>query len=627
MAVKIDENLAKTFLVRFTTPEHVKQWIHNFLDLEFPDSWVDPDSNSSPIHWIYETYKMYEANQANLSPDTIVISSRESYKTLSEAVFAIIMMAQFGASIAHMAAIVPQATAAQTYIESFIQKIKPYLDYHKITLDAQNAKEISLKFDEGLPTERTAYMKIIVCTITGANSAHTNIFTIDEIDTIRSKEQQRAYKEARFIPGVFNGQHPVTIKTSTMKFPGGLFSKEMDKARKYGYRIFRWNIIDITEKCQPERHRPDLPKETVYVAKNLPLKTITKDQFESLADREKDAYDEIEAMGGCAKCPLLPVCRGRLAHRSENDKGGLWKPIDFTISQFFSNDDPDLAEAQLMCWKPSSQGMVYPRFLDKDDGTANTYSLAQAWEHYTGEKMPGYATLNDLVTLMLQRDIKFYAGVDWGTTHAFAISVSAKIQNEWWLIDAYSVPGLEFQQMIDLAISVRDMYRVVKWFADTSEPMFIKEFKKRRMPCQDFVKDVRGGIEAVRGQIINAGGQRSLKVIKHERTELFIKMFAEHCFKLDTLGNITKDPDDGEYADIADTVRYQAQNLFRPKGSAVSPSQDTMPKMSEFGKDNRFEDWMTQKVRNLATADKGAPQGKSADGNVIWDFGADDEDT
>lgn len=621
---RVDETLAKTFLVRFTSPQHVKQWIHNFLDLEFPDSWVDPDSNSSPIHWIYNTYKMYEENKANESPDTIVISSRESYKTLSEAVFAIIMMSQFGASIAHMAAIVPQATAAQSYIEQFILKIKPYLDYHGIQLDAQNAKEISLKFDEGKPTERQAYMKIIVCTITGANSAHTNIFTVDEIDTIRSKEQIRAYKEARFIPGVFNGQHPVTIKTSTMKFPGGLFSKEMENAAKKGFRVYRWNIIDITEKCQPERHRPDLPKEQLYIAKNLPLRTITPDQYEGLIEKEREQYESIEAMGGCAKCPLLPVCKGRLAHRSEDDKGGLWKPIDFTISQF-STTDPDLAEAQLMCWKPSSQGMVYPRFLDKDDGTANTYTLKQAWETYTGEKFPNHAQFEDLIKLMLTRGIKFYAGVDWGTTHAFAISVSAKMPNgEWWLVDAYSIPGLEFQEMIDLAIEVRDMYRIVKWFADTSEPMFIKEFKKRRMPCADFTKDVRGGIEAVRGQIVNARDKRSLKVIKHDRTELFIKMFAEHCFKLDTLGNITKDPDDGEFADIADTVRYQGQNLFKAKGGVQSPSQD-QPKQIPFGKDKRYDTWMAQKVRNLQEVDKGVPQGKSGDGNVIWDFGSDDD--
>lgn len=625
--VGVNETLAKTFLVKFTSPLHVKQWIDNFMGLDLPDSWVDPDSNSSPVDWIYQTYKMYEANTANLSPDTIVISSRESYKTLSESIFAVIMMAHFGASIAHMAAIVPQATAAQKYIEAFIGKVKPYLDYHNIQLDSQNAKEISLKFNAGKPDEATAYMKIIVCTVTGANSAHTNIFTIDEIDTIRSKEALRAYKEAQYIPGVFNGQHPVTIKTSTLKFPGGLFTKEMEKAIRNNYRIYRWNIIDITEKCQPDRHRPDLPHETVYTAKSLPLKTLNEDEFASLNSKEKEFYDKIDAMGGCAKCPLLPVCKGRLATRSEKDVGGLWKPIDFTIAQF-GKTDPDLAEAQLMCWKPSSQGMVYPRFLDKPDGTANTYSIAQAWEEFTGEKAPNGLTLIDLIVRMQQRGIRFYCGVDWGSTHAFAITVSAPMPNkQWWLIDAYSVPGLEFEQMMDLAMSVRDLYKPVKWFADNSAPMFIKAFKKNRMPCPEFTKDVQGGIESVRGQIINAKGSRFLKVIKHDRTVLLTRMFAEHCFKLDTLGNLTKDPDDGEFADIADTTRYQGQNLFKPRGGVASPSQNTQEQQVPFGKDKRYEDWMSQKIRRLSEADKGNPQGKSADGNVVWDFGSKDDDT
>jgi hypothetical protein len=622
--IKIDENLAKTFLVRWYSPQHAKQWIENFLGLDFPNSWVDPDSNSSPIHWMYETYKMYEANTANKSPDTIVISSRESYKTLSEAVFAIVMMSHFGATIAHMAAIVPQASAAQKYIDMFITKVKPYLEHHGIALDSNNSKEISMKLDPGTIKERTAYMKIIVCTVTGANSSHTNIFTIDEIDTIRSKEQIRAYNEAQFIPGLFNGQHPVTIKTSTLKFPGGLFSKEMEKALKKNYRVFRWNIIDITEKCDPERHRPDLPMETVYVGKSLPLKTITPIDFEQLNVKEHDQYDKLEAMGGCAKCPLFPVCRGRLAGRSEKDKGGLWKNIDFTMAQF-DKTDPDLAEAQLMCWKPSSAGMVYPRFLDKADGTGNTYTLAQAYTQFTGEECPKDLRLEDFIIILQKRGIKFYGGVDWGFRHAFAITVSCLLPNgEWWLVDAYSIPGLEFEQMIDLAMSVRDTYKPVKWYADTSQPMFIKAFKKRKMPCAEFKKDVLGGIEAVRGQIINARSLRRLKVIKHDRTEVIIKMFAEHCFLLDTLGNLTKEPDDGEFADIADTIRYQAQNLFKAKTQIQTPNAPIPSRFKGPAPERTYEDWMTQKIRSIQQDSGTESKGKTADGNIVWDFGSDD---
>jgi hypothetical protein len=620
---KIDENLAKTFLTRISSPQHLKQWIDNFLSLDFPDSWVDPDSNSSPIHWMYQTYKMYETNMGNTSPDTIVISSRESYKTLSEAVFAIIMMCHFGASIAHMAAIVPQATAAQKYIDAFIQKVKPYLSYHGIQLDAQNSKEISIKLFPGTVKEKIAYMKIIVCTVTGANSAHTNIFTIDEIDTIRSAEQIRAYKEAQYIPGVFNGQHPITIKTSTLKFPGGLFSKEMDKALKNNFRVYKWNIIDITEKCQPDRHKPDLPKQKVYVAKGLPLKTISKDEYLMLNSKEKDQYDEIEAMAGCAKCPLLPVCRQRLASRSENDTGGLWKPIDFTIAQF-TKTDPDLAEAQLMCWKPSSQGMVYPRFLDKADGSGNTYTLNQAYEAFTGEKPNVKITLPQLVDTLQKRGIKFYCGVDWGFRHAFAITVSAQIPGgDWWLIDAYSISGLEFEQMLDLSKSVRDLYKPAKWFADTAQPMFIKAFKKNKMPCAEFKKDVMGGIESVRGQIIDAKGTRRLKVVIHDRTQILLKMFAEHCFLLDSLGNLTNEPDDSDVADVADTIRYQGQNLFKPKANIVTST----PAISfeTPAPERTYQDWLTQKTRELTEGSKAGTSGKTSDGNIVWDFGSEDE--
>jgi hypothetical protein len=621
MANIVDPLLAKVFLAKFETKDHIKNWISTFLELDFPDSWVDPDSNSSPIDWMYETYMSYKKNEGNINPEIIVISSRESYKTLSEAVFGVIMMIHFGATLAHMAAIVPQATAAQKYINSFMEKVAPYLEYHNRALNSQNAKEISIKNPDGT----VSFMKIIVCTITGANSSHTNLFTIDEIDTIRSQEGIRAYKEAQMIPGVFNGQYPITIKTSTMKFPGGLFSKEMEKAAKNGYKVRRWNIIDITEKCPTERHRPDLPLQTLYLSQSLPLKTIIESEYISLTNKEQEKFDKFEAMGGCATCSLLPVCRGRLAERKDSDKGGLWKPIDFTISQF-KKTDPDLAEAQLMCWKPSSAGMVYPRFLNKDiDG--NTYTLAQAWEAFTGDKAPAGITLPFLIESLHKKDIKFYCGTDWGFRHAFAITVSAIMPNgEWWLVDTYSVSGLEFEQMMDLAKSIRDMYRPKKWFCDTAQPMFIKAFKNNKMPCGEFKKDIMGGISAVRGQIIDATGRRRLKVIRHDRNDWLLKVFAEHCFLLDSNGNLTQEPDDSEVADVADSLRYMAQNLFQPKkkGQVYNPlSNVNNTQIANNITERKYEDWLTQKARELATGPSGSEKGNS--GSVFWDFGGNDE--
>ena len=610
--------LASSFLVKLETKRHMKDWIFNFLGLDFPDTHIDPDSNASPIDWMFETYQMYRNNTANTSPDVIVISARESYKTLSEAAFAIMMMIHFNAKIAHMAAIVPQATAAQKYLESFLLKIQPYLAFHGMQLESQNSKEVSIKAADG----SIAYMKIIVCTIAGANSSHTNIFTIDEIDTVRSSEGIRAYKEAQMIPGVFSGQFPVTIKTSTLKFPGGLFSKEMEKAVANNYKIFKWNLLDITEKCPPERNRPDLPKEWRHIAqRSLPLSTLTKEEFQSLTDKEQEKYTLIQANAGCVKCPLLPICQGRLANRSSKDVGGLWKPIDFTISQF-KKTDPDLAEAQLMCWKPSSQGMVYPRFLDRTDGTGNTYTLSQAWQRFSGFEMPKNATIQDLANLMHSKGIRFHCGLDWGFKHYFAIVVTAVMPDgEWWIMDTYAVSGLEFDQMMDLAIKTRDKYFTpVKWFCDTAQPMFIKTFRKNKMPAPDFKKDVLGGISAVRSQIVNANDVRKLKVIKHQRNDFMIKMFNEHCFMLDAQGNLTDEPDDSEVADVADALRYAAQNLFAPKGRVISPSGSPTQDIPRYdiSDPGQYISWQSQKIRELATYDT---SGKDQSGTVFWSFG------
>jgi hypothetical protein len=615
-----NQAIADTFLVKFDTKKQMKDWIFNFIGLDFPDSHVDPDSNASPMDWMFEVYTMYRHNRGNESPEILVISSRESYKTLSEAVFAIICMIHFGAMIAHMAAIVPQASAAQKYIEDFLRKIDPYMGYHKLSIDSKNSKEVVVN----MPDNTKAYMKIIVCTLTGANSSHTNIFTIDEIDTIRSQEGIRAYKEAQMIPGVFNGQHPITIKTSTLKFPGGLFMKEWDRAKKENYRVFKWNIIDITEYCPTSRHRPDLPMEERFIADSLPLRSLTKSQYDNLTDKERSKFNRIEVMGGCAKCPIMPVCKGRLAKRNPADTGGLWKPIDFTISQF-KKTDPDLAESQLMCWKPSSQGMVYPRFVDTPDGEGNTLTIAQAWEAFTGVKADKNTDLRALTDTMLSRGVNFYCGVDWGHSHAFAITVSCCVLGgQWWLVDTYSVSGLEFEQMMDLAKSVRDRYRPVKWFPDNSEPMFIKAFKKNRMPCIDFKKDVRGGIELVRGQIVDASDRRRLKVIKHERNDMALRMFAEHTFKLDTNGNLTDEPDDSEVADVGDTVRYQAQCLFDPKSKIRVPTGHIPVTHQEYAAQNQsvaHQDWLSQKVRELTGGTNSDSKGKDKSNSVLWDFG------
>jgi hypothetical protein len=621
---EITQDRIQLFEQKFSSVQHLRSWCMEFLDIDLPSTHVDPESNSSPAEWMYEAYNTYRNNHGDegRKQGFIVLSSRDSYKTLTESILSVILMCHFNATIAHMAAIEPQAYKAIQYITTFLTKVKPILQAQGRGIDSQSKRRIQIKDDK---SGRVGYVNVIVATIQGANSEHTTVMSIDEIDVMRFPQ---AYEEAKYIPAydAETGQFPITIKTSTRKFAFGLMEKELQLAPTTGDKILRWNIIDITERCPEKRHQPQLPKELRYIHPRLPLKNLSKDEWSSLTEAKRGEYESINAYAGCAKCLLLPVCRMRLANRSPDDKGGLFKPIQFTIDQF-KTTSPDSAEAQLMCWKPSQAGLIYGRFSESEAPEGNVMTIQQAYERYTGQ--PGHVdmTIKDLVTIFRAKGVPIYAGVDWGFRHYFAITVSALVGKQWWFLDCHAVAGLEFDQMMALAIEVRDMYKPMKWFVDDSQPMFIKEFKKKKMPCPKFKKDVTGGIEATRKQIMDASGNRHLFVVKHERTDFLIKGFQNHHFKLDAAGLPTLEPDDEEYADVMDSVRYQAQNLHGGKANKViSPNwSDAFEEAKAKAPKNEYQDVLTQKIRNLAIEQASDRAGSSKSKTTFWDFGGNDE--
>jgi hypothetical protein len=92
---------ANDLLQHFNDAEEMRMWVELYFGIKLPMGHIMPDSNSSPIEWMWEAYNTYKLNKGNEVPGFIVLSSRDSYKTLTEAMFAVIAMVHFGATVAH----------------------------------------------------------------------------------------------------------------------------------------------------------------------------------------------------------------------------------------------------------------------------------------------------------------------------------------------------------------------------------------------------------------------------------------------------------------------------------------------------------------------------------------------
>jgi hypothetical protein len=559
MPDKERKQMSEVMFTLLDSKEELRHWVRAFLNLEIPEDSVDPESTSSPLDAIWQIYKTFKNNSGNINPGYILMSCREGMKTVSVSILEILLMLHFQIEIGHAAAVETQAAVNLQYIEGFMLGITPLLEMAGWQNATQNKRLIKFKTPQG----KFPFIKIVICNPKGMNSLHSNALFLDELDLADPK----ALKEGQNITGYSKGIHGVTVYLSTRKYAFGNMAHAIDTAAEKNYKILRWNIIDVTERCPESRHLPDLPKEDRYVAKSLPLRQISVSEHAALQDAEKVKFDLIkDAHAGCVTCPLLPVCRMRLSQKKQNSSDGFFKPISSVIQKFKEND-VDIAEAQLMCWRPGSEGLVYPRF-NTSVGKGNVMSLKEAYDCFVGPNPRTFVSEADFLYELQKAQVPIYAGVDWGYTHDSVIIVVAFLPTgEVWILDCFASPGLEFVDVLEAAKAYRDKYNIQKWFCDQAMPSHILSFNKNGMKSPKFTKDVFGGIESIRSKIVTATGKRMLKVVDTATTKKVSSAISKHRFMLDGQGNLTMNPDDERgIADICDALRYIGQNLFPVRG-------------------------------------------------------------
>lgn len=549
---------SKLMLSPLNSASDIKDWAKFFLDLEIPTENTDPDSTSNPLDAAWYIYETFKNNSGNVRPGAILISCREGLKTIIVTILELLILIHFQLEVGHAAAVETQSSIALQYIEGFLLKIGPLLETAGWKSASSNRRIVSFN----TPQKKTPFIKVVICTSKGMNGLHCNVLFLDELDLA----DKIALKEGKNITGFSRGIHGMQVLVSSYKYSFGNVAEALEKAEEMNYKILKWNLMDLAERCPTERHLPDGPKQDMYVTKSLPLKNLTVLEYLGLPEIEKPKYEIVEqAHAGCIKCPLLPLCKKRLAAKDVSATGGFYKPISSVIQKFREND-PDIAESQLLCRRPGSEGLVYPRFSK----TGNVITVKEAYETLIGPTKYQNVSENTLLYEMQKVGIEFYCGVDFGFTHDFVIEVAAKIPNgDWWLMETYSCPGLEFDDMLETAKSFRDKYNPVKWFCDTAMPAYIKSFNKNGMRCADFKKDVLGGIAAVRSKIVNSSGKRTLKIIQNDSNKRTIEAISKHRFQLDGQGNVTPQPaDEPSIADKCDALRYLGQNLWHVRGTS-----------------------------------------------------------
>ena len=133
---------------------------------------------------------------------------------------------------------------------------------------------------------------------------------------------------------VINTAHPSAIlRSSTFHKSFGSYQKTWDNAGKLGYTKFEWDCFDVSEKC--------------------------KDDCEMFKD---------PVSGKTGKCNVLDYCHGK-AHGSEG-----WIPIE-EIRQAKREMASDTFEVEMMGWRPSGVGLIFPPSLVQECISKDTFSL------------------------------------------------------------------------------------------------------------------------------------------------------------------------------------------------------------------------------------------------------------
>lgn len=501
-----------------------------------------------------------------------------SHNTLSAAAIEVLLFLHFRLPMAHAAAIKFQAGAAVGYANNFFRKVKPYIEYHGWSKTSDNKTLIEWLTPEG----DEIWLKVLTASKEGFNATHCPFLVLDELDQM----DPEAFRESRMIPSSYKGRSPLILILSTRKFAAGLMEEQIQDTPKMGGEVFRWNIVDVAEKIPDDIARTDLPRVVRYVtAKSLPMKNISEDSFNSLSEKEQQEFERIEAYAGIAEHPMLSVMRNYLVDRPHDDTGFLYKKIT-AVHNNFKLTDLQTADAQLLCNKPSSSGLVYPRFEE----SRNVLNIPEAYKKIFDIDDPK-VTLEEFRDACHHIGGEFVGGGDWGYTDYTSLVVMLLIGGEVILVDAFCADQLELDDIVKYAKELNGTWNVSRWYVDQAYPAYIKTLRRHGLTVPDFKKVVEDGIAALQYRISDSSGIRRFFVLSHPNTHHVIESFGKYRWSIDGKGDVIENKpyhDNSYISDVQDSIRYPMQVLFgkpkrKPQMTISMPKNENKPINDNYG--------------------------------------------
>jgi hypothetical protein len=130
----------------------------------------------------------------------------------------------------------------------------------------------------------------------------------DEVESFRSDVWEAAQLVTRSLPGAGGAVEAI----STLHRPWGMMMKIVERARQSGTRVIRWCLLDVLERCPPER--------------------------------------------ACETCPLWDACRGVAKTKCDG-----FVRIDDAVAMK-KRVSRETWEAEILCLRPATRGAVFPHF-------------------------------------------------------------------------------------------------------------------------------------------------------------------------------------------------------------------------------------------------------------------------